>query len=140
MKAQESRVSDVKLIELPKVHNRAGNISAINAALDVPFDINRVYYLYDIPGGENRGAHAHCELTQLLVAASGSFEVELDDGIEKRSFHLKRPYEGLLLVPGIWRELKEFSSGSICLVLASHSYSEEDYMRNYQEFKLFKGI
>ena len=100
----------------------------------VPFDVKRVYYLYDIPGGESRGGHAHKELYQLIIAASGSFSVTLDDGKVKRTFLLNRPYQGLLVVPGIWRTLDDFSSGSVCLVLASMLYSETDYIRKYDQF------
>jgi hypothetical protein len=128
-------VNDCRIITLPKVRNRAGNITAIHNSIDIPFETKRVYYLYDVPGGEERGGHAHRELQQLIVAASGSFEVLLDDGYDKRTVKLNQPYIGLLMVPGIWRELKDFSSGSICLVLASHVYDENDYLRNYDYFK-----
>ena len=106
---------------------------------DVPFDIKRVYYLYDVPGGESRGAHAHKVLYQLLIAANGSFTVNLDDGKEKVSYNLKRSYYGLLIVPGIWRDLDDFSSGSVCLCLASEHYEAGDYIRNYNEFLIYKG-
>jgi len=139
MNLRDSKISDCSVIQLPKVHNRAGNITAINANLDVPFDINRVYYLYDIPGGESRGGHAHKELYQLLVAASGSFDVLLDDGRTKKRINFNRPYTGLLIVPGIWRELDNFSSGSVCLVLASHKYDESDYIRCYDTFLELKS-
>ncbi len=125
---------------MPKIHNRAGNISPIQNLINIPFDIKRVYYLYDIPGGVERGGHAHKNLKQLVVAASGSFDVLLDDGISRRVIHLNRPYVGLLIIPGIWRELMNFSSGSICLVLASLKYDEKDYIRKYNEFKIFKGL
>jgi len=138
MRAEETTLEDVKLIQLPKVMNPAGNITAINGGLDLPFEVNRVYYLYDIPGGQDRGGHAHKALHQLLVAASGSFSILLKDGRASKEFNLKRPYEGLLLPPGLWRELRDFSSGSICLVLASHPYSEVDYIREFKEFKEFK--
>ena len=104
----------------------------------IPFDIKRVYYLYDVPGGESRGGHAHKELQQFIVAASGSFDVTVDDGQLKRTFTINRPYRGLLIVPGIWRELDNFSSGSVCLVLASTAYSADDYIRDYNEFKEYK--
>lgn len=139
MKAERTSISDARLIHLPKVENRAGNITAINGALDLPFEVNRVYYLYDIPGGQDRGGHAHKALHQLLVAASGSFSVKLNDGKDESEFHLKRPYEGLLLPPGLWRELADFSSGSICLVLASDAYDANDYIREFESFKSFKG-
>ena len=106
----------------------------VDNGVSVPFDTKRVYYLYDVPGGESRGGHAHKGLYQLIVAASGSFTVTLDDGKVKRTFLLNRPYCGLLVVPGIWRTLDDFSSGSVCLVLASECYTEEDYIRNYDEF------
>jgi hypothetical protein len=131
---KNTSIKNCNLIDLPKIHNRAGNITAINGLAEVPFDIQRVYYLYDIPGGAERGGHAHKELQQLIVAASGSFDVHLDDGQSKKVVSLNRPYFGLLVVPGIWRELHNFSSGSICLVLASHFYDENDYIRNYDSF------
>jgi hypothetical protein len=127
-------VHNCELIDLPKIHNRAGNITPVHGKDDVPFEIKRIYYLYDMPGGESRGGHAHKNLQQLIVAASGSFEVVLNDGKESRRFVLNHPYYGLLIVPGIWRELVNFSSGSICLVLASEKYVEEDYLRNYQDY------
>lgn len=123
--------------ELPKIHNRAGNITPLTANIHIPFDIERVYYLYDVPGGSVRGGHAHRELEQLLVAASGSFDVLLDDGINKKIVNLNRPYFGLYVTPGIWRELLNFSSGAICIVLASKKFSESDYIRDYDEFKLY---
>tara|TARA_R110001583_G_scaffold58103_1_gene173443 strand:+ start:16402 stop:16815 length:414 start_codon:yes stop_codon:yes gene_type:complete len=134
----KTSVFDCSLIELDKHHHEKGNISIVENGKDVPFDINRVYYLYDIPGGEDRGAHAHKDLRQLIIAASGSFDIVLDDGNVKRSITLNRPYIGLLVVPGIWRELINFSSGSICMVLASHKYDEDDYIRDYNEFQVLK--
>lgn len=139
MKCTESKVSDCQTIELPKIHNRAGNITAINELIDIPFKIKRVYYLYDVPGGEARGGHAHKKLFQLVVAASGSFDIVLDDGKKKKKISLNRPYIGLNIVPGIWREVINFSSGSICLVLASELYSSEDYIREYSTFKELKN-
>lgn len=134
-----SSVADCRLIDLDKHHsNRKGNLSVVEGTCDVPFQIRRVYYLYDVPGGESRGGHAHKNLYQLLVAASGSFNVTLDDGKEKRTFMLNRPYQGLLIVPGIWRTLDDFSSGSVCLVLASEKYDESDYIRKYEDFKEYK--
>lgn len=130
----KTTVNDCTLVELDKNHREKGNITVVENAGDVPFDINRVYYLYDVPGGEERGGHAHKELYQILIAAGGSFDVMLDDGNEKRTVQLNRPYQGLKIVPGIWRELKNFSSGSCCLVLASHMYEEKDYLRDYKEF------
>ncbi|RLD60940.1 MAG: WxcM-like domain-containing protein [Bacteroidetes bacterium] len=135
---KDSKIADCQLIELPKISNRAGNITPINGSLDIPFEIQRVYYLYDIPGGAERGGHAHKELKQLIVAASGSFDVHLDDGQTQKVISLNRPYYGLLIVPGIWRELHNFSSGSISLVLASQHYDENDYIRDYTKFKRMK--
>ncbi|MGC3976984.1 MAG: FdtA/QdtA family cupin domain-containing protein [Paludibacteraceae bacterium] len=136
----KSSVYDCTMVELDKHHHDKGNITVIENGKTVPFDTQRVYYLYDIPGGESRGGHAHKELNQLIVAASGSFSVTLDDGNVKRTFMLNRPYQGLLIVPGIWRELDDFSSGSVCLVLASHKYDEPDYIRSYEDFLEYKGI
>jgi hypothetical protein len=124
---------------LRKIHNRDGNITIIEGRNNLPFEIKRIYFLYDIPSGEYRGGHAHKELYQLIVAAAGSFNVLLDDGENKKIVTLNRPDYGLLVLPGIWRELMEFSSGSICLVLASHVYSELDYIRDYQMFLAFKN-
>ena len=131
---KKSSVYDCTMIELDKHHHEKGNITVVENDLTVPFEVKRTYYLYDIPGGESRGGHAHRELQQLIVAVSGSFTVTLDDGNVKRTFVLNRPYQGLLIVPGIWRTLDDFSSGSVCLVLASMKYSEEDYIRDYQDF------
>jgi len=127
-------VYDCSLIELNKIKTSAGNITPVYNQENIPFDIKRVFYLYDIPGGEDRGAHAHKECHQFLIAASGSFEIELDDGTNKRTVMLNRPYYGLHIPPGIWAAEKGFSSGSICLVLTSHNYEENDYLRNYNEF------
>lgn len=129
-------VFDCTLIELPKVNNRAGNITTIENGKEIPFNTKRIFYLYDIPGGESRGAHAHIDCHQFLVAASGSFEVELDDGKEQRIVLLNQPYKGLHIPPGIWASEINFSSGSICLVLASHKYDESDYVRDYKKFKM----
>ena len=123
-----------EVLDLPKIQNRAGNITPIQGQIDVPFDIERVYYLYDVPGGETRGGHAHKNLHQLIVAASGSFDVILDDGREQRTISLNRPNFGLYVTPYIWRELENFSSGAVLLVLASMKYDEMDYIRDYQEF------
>ena len=133
-----STVYNCSVLEIDKHHNTQGNISVIENNTTVPFDVKRVYYLYDVPGGESRAGHAHKKLQQLIVAASGSFDVTLDDGVLKRTFTLNRPYHGLLIVPGIWREIDNFSSGSVCLVLASTLYDETDYIRDYKEFKAFK--
>ena len=134
-----STVYSCSVLEIDKHHIKQGNISVIENGLTVPFDVKRVYYLYDVPGGESRAGHAHKELQQLIVAASGSFDVTLNDGVLKRTFTLNRPYHGLLIVPGIWREIDNFSSGSVCLVLASTLYDKTDYIRDYQEFKAFKN-
>ncbi len=136
---KNNSVFDCYVLPLNKIHNPAGNITIVEESRSVPFNISRIYYLYDIPGGESRGGHAHKELYQLIVAASGSFEVMLDDGNNKKIIRLNRPNYGLLVVPGIWRELFEFSSGSICMVLASHKYDENDYIREYNEFKIQKN-
>lgn len=132
-------VFDCSIIELPKHTDRAGNISIAENSINLPFDVKRVFYTYDIPGGVDRGAHAHKECHQFLIAASGSFEVEMDDGINKRTIVLNRPYYGLHLPPGIWASEKSFSSGSVCLVLASQGYEEEDYIREYQDFKKYRN-
>jgi len=125
-------IFDCSLIQLNKIANRAGNITSVEG--NFPFEVKRVFYTYDIPGGESRGAHAHKECHQLLVAASGSFEVVLDDGKNKRTVLLNRPFYGLHIPPGIWAAEQSFSSGSICLVLTSHKYDKDDYIRDYAEF------
>lgn len=132
-------VYDCSVLELPKITNRAGNITPVHGNINVPFDVKRVFYTYDIPGGEARGAHAHKECHQFLVAASGSFEVVLDDGINKRTVLLNRPFYGLHIPPRIWAAEQGFSSGAICLVLASHTYAADDYIRDYQEFLKYKN-
>lgn len=137
-----SFVSDVhscNVLELSKIHNPAGNITIIQNGGRQPFDVKRIYYLYDVPGGSERGGHAHKALYQLIVAASGSFDVILDDGRNKKIIELNRPNFGLLVVPGIWREIVNFSSGAICLVLASEKFTEEDYIRTYADFKNMKN-
>jgi len=131
-------VYNCNVFELPKVHNRAGNLTALNNLTDLPFDVRRVYYLFDVPGGESRGGHAHRELQQLIVAAGGSFDVVIDDGKNRKIVNLIRPYFGLHIIPGIWRELVNFSSGAICLVLASATYDASDYIRDYEEFIKYK--
>lgn len=135
---RNTKVYDCTMIELDQHHHNTGNITVVENNKTVPFDVKRAYYLYDVPGGESRGGHAHKNLYQLIVAASGSFSVTLDDGNVKRTFTLNRPYQGLLIVPGIWRTLDDFSSGSVCLVLASEKYDPEDYMREYEDFLEFK--
>lgn len=131
------KVYDCSIIELPKFSNRAGNISVVEGLKNLPFEPQRVFYLYDIPAGEGRGAHAHKECHQFIVAASGSFEVALDDGVNKKTISLNRPFYGLHIPPGIWAHELNFSSGAICLVLASHKYSEADYIRDYDQFKQY---
>ena len=129
-----SRISDCKVYSLGRIHNPAGNITVVEDNKNIPFGIRRVYYLYDIPGGETRGGHAHKALYQMLIAASGSFEVLLDDGKQSKTVRLNRPGSGLLIVPGIWRELLDFSSGAVCLALASEKFDESDYIRDYNTF------
>ena len=130
-------VSDCKIVDLSKVHNDAGNITVLENNKNIPFDIKRIYYLYDVPMGADRGGHGHYELQQYIVAASGSFTFVLDDGVKKREFFLNDPSKALHIQPGIWREIKGFSSGSICLVLASHEYNESDYIRDYEDYLNF---
>jgi hypothetical protein len=135
----KSSIYECVILPLNKIHNRAGNITIVEGQKNLPFDVKRIYYLYDIPSGEDRGGHAHKGLHQLIVAAGGSFNVILDDGFNKKIVTLNRPDYGLLIVPGIWRELIEFSSGAICLVLASNGYDDYDYIRDYKEFKVLKN-
>jgi hypothetical protein len=140
MDEKQSSLNDCLKIELPKINNRAGNITPIEGLNGIPFEIKRVFYLYDIPGGENRGAHAHKKCHQLLIAASGSFDVMLDDGINKKIINLNRPFYGLHIFPGIWAAEQNFSSGAICLVLTSEKYDPNDYIREYNEYIKFKNI
>lgn len=128
------RVHDCKLIDLPKITEPRGNLTFIESSRHIPFGIKRVYYLYDVPGGAERGGHAHKELHQFIIAMSGSFDVVLNDGHEKRRIHLNRSYYGLYICPMIWRELDNFSTGAVCLVLASEYYDESDYFRDYDDF------
>jgi hypothetical protein len=130
----KNTVFNCSIIELPRIHNRSGNITVIENNIEIPFDPKRIFYIYDIPGGESRGAHAHKECHQFLVAASGSYEVQLDDGKVKKTIMLNQPYRGLHIPPGIWASEVNFSSGAVCLVLASHKYVEFDYIRDYREF------
>lgn len=134
MKLVNSTVFDCSIVDLSKINNKTGSITVIENGQKNPFDVKRIYYLYDVPSGESRGGHAHYELEQYIIAASGSFDVVLDDGKNKRRINLNRPNMALHIVPGLWRELDNFSSGSICLVLASEVYKEEDYIRNYNDF------
>lgn len=138
-KVSKYSVFDCTMVELDRHHSdRSGNLSVVENGTTLPFDVKRVYYIYDVPGGESRGAHAHRELEQLIVAASGSFTVTLDDGKSKRSFFLNRPYQGLYVKPGLWRDLVDFSSGAVAMVLASDVYKKEDYIRDYNEFVEFR--
>jgi len=123
------------VVELPRIQDRRGNLTFVEAGRHVPFDIQRVYYLYDVPGGAERGGHGHFKLRQLIVAMSGSFDVVLDDGKRRVRYHLNRSYTGLYVCPMIWRELDNFSSGSVCLVLASELFDEADYLRDYETFR-----
>ena len=131
-------VFDCCIRQFPKITYEVSNSTILQSGVEIPFDIKRIYYLYDVPGGESRGAHAHKKLRQILVAASGSFDVTLDDGHSKKTITLGRPFMGLYIKPGIWRDISNFSSGVICLVLASELYSAEDYIRDYDEFLDFK--
>lgn len=135
---KKTTVYDCSFIELPKIETKGGNITPIHGNVNVPFDVKRVFYSYDIPGGELRGAHAHKECHQFIIAASGAFEVFLDDGTNKRTILLNRPFYGLHVPPGIWASEQAFSSGSICLVLASHIYDEDDYFRDYNDYITYK--
>ncbi len=130
-------IFDAQLIHLPKIGDRNGQITAVNNLQELPFEIKRIFYLYDIPAGESRGAHAHKECHQFLIAASGSFEVMVDDGKTKKVFTLNQPHIGLHVPPGLWASEQNFSSGAICIVLASHEYNESDYLRSYEEFLKF---
>ena len=138
-KKKKLTIYDCSIMELPKIETEGGNITPIHGNINVPFDVKRVFYSYDIPGGESRGAHAHKECHQFLIAASGSFEVSLDDGTYQRQVFLNRPNMGLHIPPGVWASEINFSSGAICLVLASHAYNESDYLRNYEDFLKFRN-
>ena len=127
-------IEDCKIINLPKINDQKGNLTFVEGSNHIPFDIKRVYYLYDIPGGSVRGAHAHKILHQVVIAISGSFSIEIDDGRQKKIFNLNRSFHGLYICPMMWRLLDNFSSGAVCLVLASEIYSEEDYIRDYRKF------
>lgn len=135
---KHTTIDDCKIIDLRKISDPRGNLTPIEGGKDIPFDIKRIYYLYDVPGGESRGAHAHKALQQLIVAANGSFAITLDDGTNRKTFHLNRSYYGLLIVPGIWRDLDDFSSGAVLLCLASEHYEASDYIRSYDEFIQYK--
>ena len=129
-----SCIDECKIIDLPKIHDPRGNLTFIEGAKHIPFDIKRVYYLYDVPGGAERGGYAHKDLSQIIIAIAGSFDVIINDGSDKQRFHLNRSYFGLYICPMIWRELDNFSSGSVCLVLASDYFSEADYIRDFSQF------
>ena len=133
-----SRITDVKFIEIPKIKDYRGNLAVIEKEV-IPFKIKRVYYLYDVPSDASRGGHAHKELYQFIIPLSGSFDLIIDDGFSKNSITLNKPDKGLLLVPGIWREIANFSSGSVCLVIASEEYDELEYVRSYKQFKALKS-
>ncbi|MFX1383354.1 MAG: FdtA/QdtA family cupin domain-containing protein [Promethearchaeota archaeon] len=137
LSGKDSTLEDCKIINLPKIYDARGNLTFIENSRHIPFDIKRVFYLYDVPGGETRAGHA-LKTLQFLIAASGSFNVILDDGVNRKSFTLNRSYYGLYLPAYIWRELENFSSGSVCLVLASEFYNEDDYVRDYETFKKIK--
>lgn len=137
---KKTTVWDCEIIEFPRIENEKGNISPIHSGVDLPFEISRIFYTYDIPAGVTRGGHSHKECHEVLIAACGSFEVELDDGTEKRTVRLNRPYFGLHLVPGVWAEQKDYSSGSVCLVMTSHNYDDSDYIRDYGGYLKYKGL
>ncbi len=128
------RIDKCKIIDLPKIHDPRGNLTFLEGSKHIPFDIKRVYYLYDVPGGAERGGHAHKDLHQIIIAIAGSFDVVINDGSDTQRFHLNRSYFGLYVCPMIWRELDNFSSGSVCLVLASDYFSEADYIRDLPQF------
>ncbi len=133
-------IENCKLIELPKIRDLRGNLSVIEEGVHIPFDIKRVFYLYDVPTGENRGAHAHKELHQFLICLSGSFDVSLDDGHSKKIIHLNRPWKGLHITPMIWAAEMNFDPGTVCLVIASDFYEESDYIRDYSVFQKLVGV
>lgn len=130
---------EAKIIDLTRIYDHRGNLSVVEQYRDVPFEIKRVYWTYDVPGGESRGGHAHIAQKEFIVAASGSFTVSVENGKEQESFFLNHPYKGLYIPEGIWRSLHDFSSGAVCLVMASDYFQEEDYIRDYQEFLRYKG-
>lgn len=137
---KQTTITDCKIIDLRKIQDPRGNLTPIEGGLDVPFEIKRVFYQYDVPGGESRGAHAHIKDQQFLIAVSGAFEVLVDDGINKHVYTLNRPYYGLLVPAGIWSAEQEFSSGSVCLVLTDNSFDAADYIRDYDEFMKYKEV
>ncbi len=127
-------IDQCEIISLPRINDPRGNLTFVEGGEHIPFDIRRVYYLYDVPGGSERGGHAHKELHQLIIAMSGSFDIHLDDGVSKKTVHLNRSYQGLYVCPMIWRDIDNFSSGAVCMVLASERYDELDYYRGYEQF------
>ena len=133
-----TKTNDCKLITIDQIGDRRGHISVVENNKEVPFEVKRIYYLYDVPSGEERGGHAHKDLEQLIIAVSGSFDVIVGDGETEKTFSLNRPNKGLYFTSGLWRKINNFSSGAICLVLASHKYDEKDYIRNYNEFLSYK--
>ncbi len=133
-------IADCKIVDLPKIADPRGNLTFVEGGKHIPFDIRRVYYLYDVPGGAERGGHSHKALHELIIAMSGSFDVVLDDGVDKKRIHLNRSYIGLYVCPMIWRELDNFSSGSVCMVLASNLYDESDYYRDYGDYLVARGL
>ena len=135
MAIKKGKLDECRIINLPKITDIRGNLTFIEQKRHIPFEIKRIYYLYDVPGGETRGGHAHKKLNQFIIAASGSFDVILDDGIDRKRFSLNRSYHGLYLPSMIWREIENFSSGSVCVVIASEFYDENDYIRDYDIFK-----
>jgi dTDP-4-dehydrorhamnose 3,5-epimerase-like enzyme len=129
-----SRVEECKIIELPVINDPRGNLTFIEGGRHIPFEIKRVYYLYDVPGGASRAGHGHRKLHQIVIAMSGSFDILIDDGFRKKRFHLNRSFQGLYVCPMMWREIENFSGGSVCMVLASEFYDETDYFRHYPDF------
>ena len=131
-------IFNCNLVELQKIKNRAGNLSVVENSNSIPFDIARVYYIYDVPGGSDRGGHAHKDLEQYVIAVSGAFDIQLDDGKNKKTVRLDRPFLALHIKKGIWRETRNFTSGAICMVIASHKYDNEDYIHDYEDFLKFR--
>lgn len=131
---EEARINDCRIYTLNRHHHANGNLTAVHNGVEVPFDIKRTFYIYDVPGGAERGGHSHYTSQQFIIAISGSFDVTVDDGNDQYTYTLNRPYQGLLVVPGIWNRLHNFSSGSVCLVLNSHHFDEQDYVRDYNRF------
>lgn len=135
---RKTRINDCRIIALNRHHHANGNLTSVNNGVELPFNIKRTFYIYDVPGGAERGGHSHYTCQEFIVAISGSFEVTVDDGYDQYTYTLNRPYQGLLVAPGIWRTLTNFSSGSVCLALCSHHFDEEDYVREYERFLTLK--